>query len=383
MIRFEKQLVIAIVALFGAVSGVTAQSVGEATATRTRSSAGELALVELVSGLRNPWAVAPLPDGSALITERPGRLFHLTSLEPGEGRLVEVAGVPRVEAVGQGGLLDIIPSPAFSADETVFFSYSVAVDGGAATRVARARLDRSAAAPRLVENRVLFTLNTAVGGGRHFGSRLAFDGEGRLYITIGDRGTPAEAQDPANHQGTVVRINPDGTVPADNPDLGAVGVFSYGHRNPQGLARNPWTGEIWLHEHGPRGGDEINIVRGGANYGWPRVTFGVAYSGREISEFTSMPGMQDPILHWTPSIAPSGMAFVESTRYRGWQGDLIVGALVQQHLRRVDLASDGQIVGQEELFRGFARFRDVRQAPDGYLYVLTDERSGGLYRIVP
>ena len=362
---------------------VEAQTVTDRVVARDESSAGPLQLRELMTGLEHPWAVAPLPDGGALVSERPGRLVYLSTVEAGNGNVVSVSGLPSIAAVGQGGLLDVVLAPDFEESRLVYFSYSRRQGLGLVTAVAGARF-LSEGEPRLEGWREVFALNRPVAGGRHFGSRLAFDEARHLFITIGDRGQRDQAQDPGNHQGTVVRLEASGAVPEDNPNIpgAAPGVFSWGHRNAQGMALNPSTGEVWLHEHGPRGGDEINVVRRGANYGWPRLTYGVEYSGRPISESSSLPGYEDPLLHWTPSIAPSGMAFLESSRYPGWQGDLVVGALVLRHLRRIDL--DGSAVrGQEELFSGFARFRDVRQGPDGYLYILTDEDPGGLYRLEP
>ncbi len=377
--------------IFGAalvVSGGSlahAQSVTNDVVERDRSDAGPVVLRQLVTDLENPWSVAFLPGQGALITERPGRLWYLSSVSPGTGDLQQVQGLPSIAAVGQGGLLDVALSPTFSEDRLVYFSYSARDGSGAVTRVSRAVLERSGESPRLTELEELFSLNRSLSGGRHFGSRLAFDRDGYLYITIGDRGQPEQAQNAGSHQGTVVRLAPDGTVPVDNPSIpgAARGIYTWGHRNPQGMALHPTTGEIWVHEHGPRGGDEINILEAGENYGWPRVTHGVAYSGREISEEESLPGFTDPLLHWTPSIAPSGMAFIPSTneRYEPWRDDALVGALAGQHLRRVQLDSTGSLEGQEELFSGFARFRDVREGPDGYLYVLTDQRRGGLYRV--
>jgi glucose/arabinose dehydrogenase len=375
-------LLVAAMVVYGGGSS-DAQSVTDQVATRGGSAAGPLVLRQLVSGLENPWSVAPLPDGGALITERPGRLWYLSSLVPGEGTLARVRGLPSIEAVGQGGLLDIIVSPAFERDRQVFLSYSAREGRGAVTRVSRATLTRSGDSPRLTDLQDVFSLNRSLSGGQHFGSRLAFDGAGLLYITVGERGQPEQAQNAGSHQGTVVRIGPDGGVPEDNPAIpgAARGVFTWGHRNPQGMALHPGTGEMWVHEHGPRGGDEINILTAGENYGWPRVTHGVAYSGREIAEADSLPGYADPLLHWTPSIAPSGMAFVTGDRYPQWRDDVLVGALAGRHVRRVQLGPDGSVERQEELFSGFARFRDVRLGPDGYVYLLTDERSGGLYRV--
>jgi aldose sugar dehydrogenase len=368
-------------ALAVAVPGFT-QSVDDTVTITDGAGASRLALRRIVSGLENPWSVAPLPGGGALITERPGRLLYLSSLEARAGTIVPVAGVPSVAAIRQGGLLDVIPSPGFPRDGLVYFSYAAPEGRGYVTRVGHGVLRRDGTDVRLAEVETIFSLNRPVGGGVHFGSRLVFDDEGYLYVTIGDRGEPEQAQRRESHQGSVVRIAPDGSIPPDNPRIGgAPGLFTWGHRNPQGIARNPADGAIWLHEHGPRGGDEINILRAGANYGWPEVTFGVAYSGRAIAESGTAPGFEAPLLHWTPSIAPSGMAFVASDRYPGWNGDLLVGALAGTHLRRVDLDRQGRVQGQELLFEGYARFRDVRLGPDGYVYVLTDARQGGLYRV--
>jgi glucose/arabinose dehydrogenase len=360
-----------------------AQSIDDTVTTSDRSGSPRLALRRIVRGLENPWSVAPLPGGGAVVTERPGRLLYVSSLEPGEGTVVAVEGVPPVAAIRQGGLLDVIPSPGFSRDRLLYFSYAAQDGRGYVTRVGRGELRVDGAEVRLVDTETLFSLNRAVGGGVHFGSRLVFDDEGYLYITIGDRGQPDQAQRPDSHQGAVVRIAPDGSIPTGNPriDGGAPGLFTWGHRNAQGIARNPADGTIWLHEHGPRGGDEINILRAGANYGWPEVTFGVAYSGREIADSGTAPGFEDPLLHWTPSIAPSGMTFVTSQRYPGWEGDLLVGALAGTHLRYIDLDRQGRVQRQERFFEGYARFRDVRLGPDGYVYVVTDASQGGLYRV--
>ena len=351
---------------------------------RSRSSAGQVVLRRVVGDLNAPWSLAPLPRGGALVTERTGRLLYVDNLDPGTARVFPVAGAPAVAVVGQGGLLDVVVSPDFPRDRLVYLSYAARSGGGAVTRVSRARLaGDSPSNLRLVEMEELFSLNRVVSTGHHFGSRLVFDNEGYLYITVGERGQREQAQNPASHQGTVVRLNPDGSVPASNPAIpgGAPGIFTWGHRNPQGAALNPTTGEVWIHEHGPRGGDEINVLSTGANYGWPRLTDGVAYSGRPIAEADSLPGFADPLVVWTPSIAPSGMAFVIGDRYPEWQGDVVVGALAGQHLRRVDLDADQRPQSQEVLFTGYARFRDVRQAPDGYLYVLTDGADGALLRL--
>ena len=331
----------------------------------------------VVRDLQHPWAVAFLPDGGMLITERPGRLLRVGA----DGNPTTVRGLPEVAAVGQGGLLDVIPDPAFSDNRLIYFSYAERAGGGLRTAVARGELDGG----RLKGVRRIFAMNRASRGGRHFGSRLAFLADGDLIVTLGERGQRHRAQDPADHAGSVLRIRPDGSrspraaalaIPDAAPE-----VLSYGHRNPQGLAIHPETGAIWIHEHGPRGGDEINVVRGGANYGWPVVTHGREYSGGSIGVGAEAPGMEPPLLHWTPSIAPSGMAFYTGDEFPRWQGDLFVGALAGQHLRRV-VVRGGEVVEQEPLLEWqVGRIRDVRQGPDGALWILTDARSGTLYRL--
>jgi glucose/arabinose dehydrogenase len=271
----------------------------------------------------------------------------------------------------------------------VYFSYAATEDNNeniSNTEVARAKLNTQQ--NRLTDVEVIFRAKPKVEGSNHWGSRLAFANDGTLYITLGEKfDYMEEAQNPSNHLGTVVRLNADGSVPNDNPFVGhddkAPEIFSYGHRNPQGIAIHPVTEDIWIHEHGPKGGDEINILKSGANYGWPAVTFGRSYWGTEISDKTSVPGMEDPILHWTPSIAPSGMTFYMGDQFPEWQGDLFVGALVKRHLRRVEL--DGEtVIAQEELLSDLnERLRDVREGPHGHLYILTDSSNGKLYRLEP
>lgn len=358
---------------------------------REDTSNGPVLLRQLVDRLDHLWAIATLPGGGALITERPGRLLYLSSMEPGRGRLAAVAGVPDVYAVRQGGLLDIVVDPLFEVNRTVYLSYAVRVGSGSATRVARAVFPADPDAPRLENVEVIFTINTSAGTSHQYGARLAVDREGYLYVTVGDRGNDRSAQDRRNHQGSVIRINTDGSLPSDNPfaDDGRgfrPEIYTWGHRNPQGIAVQPVSGQLWIHEHGPRGGDEINILVSGFNFGWPRVTGGVAYSGAIIAESPPPEGMVPPLLEWTPSIAPSGMAFVTHESSGSWRGDIVVGALAGRHLRRVDLApavgrESARVIGQETMFEGFVRFRDIQEGIDGYLYVLTDEDRGGLYRI--
>ncbi|NKB47943.1 MAG: PQQ-dependent sugar dehydrogenase [Alphaproteobacteria bacterium] len=351
-----------------------------AGAQTVKSQKATFRTVEVANGLAHPWALAFLPDGRMLVSERSGRLRVIV-----DGRLqaAPISGTPKVFARNQGGLLDVVPHPDYAQNGWIYFSYAAESVSGAHTAVARARLDGN----RLVNLEILFKANNLSGGGVHFGSRLAFDSDGKLYVTVGERGDLDRAQELDSHNGTTVRLNDDGSVPEDNPFLKTAGalpeIFSYGHRNPQGMARHPDTGAVWLHEHGPQGGDEINIVSAGINYGWPVITYGRSYTGFSIGEGSSKPGLAQPILHWTPSIAPSGMAFYTGDKFPAWRGNLFVGSLKFRHLVRLEL--DGErVVRQERLLEGaFGRVRDVRQGPDGFLYILTDESDGALIRLEP
>ncbi|WP_395142530.1 PQQ-dependent sugar dehydrogenase [Schlegelella aquatica] len=339
-----------------------------------------LRVVTVAKGLQHPWGLAFLPDGRMLVTERPGRL----RLVGPDGRLgPPVEGVPKVVAEGQGGLLDVVLDPRFADNGLLYWSYAEAGEGGTGTAVARGRLQGQ----RLSEVAVIFRQQPKVGGSAHFGSRLVFDRQGKLFVTLGDRFRYRDqAQDLGVHLGKIVRIEPDGRVPADNPFVGRAGarpeIWSYGHRNVQGAALHPQTGELWTHEHGPQGGDEVNVVLPGRNYGWPVVTYGREYgTGLKIGEGTDKPGMEPPLVHWEPSIAPSGMAFLTSDRYPGWKGSLFVGALRAQVLVRLEL--DGRRVVREERLLPTLneRLRDVRQGPDGWLYLLTDSEDGRILRV--
>lgn len=349
------------------------------------SEQADFRVVPVAQDLNHPWSLAFLPGGDYLVTERRGKLFRIAS----DGRKAEINGVPNVYHEGQGGLMDIALEPNFVDGGWIYFSYAATADNNkdvANTEVARAKLNLQQ--NRLSNMEIIFRAEPKVEGDNHWGSRLLFAPDGTLYITLGERFDYKEkAQDPNNHLGTTIRIMPDGDIPEDNPFAdGTVGdpkVFTYGNRNVQGLALHPETEEIWIHEHGPKGGDEINILKPGANYGWPAVTFGISYWGLKISDKTSAPGMEDPILQWTPSIAPSGMVFYTGNQFPEWKGDLFVGALAHKHLRRLEL--DGRnITEQEELLKDRGdRIRDVRQGPDGYIYVLTDESDGMLLRLEP
>jgi glucose/arabinose dehydrogenase len=353
-----------------------------ATAETFRSAQATFELERWVAGLERPWGIAFLPDGDALVTERPGRL---RLVEDGVLVAEPVAGLPaEITARGQGGLLDVVLDPDFAANGRVYLAYSAGEgDGAMTTRVVRGRLEDRA----LVDVEVLFTGAPWSSGGRHFGSRLAFDRAGFLYVTMGDRGDDDRAQNLGDHAGSIMRLLPDGGVPADNPFVGTPGaapeIFTYGNRNPQGLAMHPATGRMWAHEHGPRGGDEINVLEAGTNYGWPVITHGIGYSYLPIGEGTHKEGMAQPIHYWDPSIAPSGMAFYTGDAFPDWRGDLFVGALRDKMLVRLEL--DGERVVEEErlLENEIGRIRDVRQGPDGHLFLLTDERNGGVWRLSP
>ena len=335
--------------------------------------------------LEHPWSLAFLPDGRMLVTERPGRLRIVAP----DGRLsAPLVGVPAVYARGQGGLLDVALGPDFARDRSVFLSFAQPVDGRARTTVARAELvDGPAPALRAVT--VIFAQKDAVEGGNHFGSRLVFARDGTLFVTMGDRFNYRDrVQSLDNHFGKLVRIRPDGSIPPDNPFVGRAGalpeIYSYGHRNVQGAALHPATGELWTHEHGPQGGDEVNIERAGGNYGWPVITYGREYvTGMKIGEGTERADVVPPLWQWTPSIAPSGLAFCTSERYPGWRGSVFVGSLKFQLLSRLE--TDGRrIVREQRLLTGLRqRVRDVRQGPDGLLYLLTDESDGQLLRLDP
>ena len=342
------------------------------------SETGKIRVETVVDGLAHPWSLAFLPDGRMLVTERPGALRIVSR----DYRLSEpLSGVPQVYAERQGGLLDVALDPDFASNRLVYLSFSEPGDGGASTAVARGEL-----ADTGLENlQVIFRQEPKVGGGNHFGSRLVFHGDGTLYVTMGDRFKFDPAQDLSSHIGKIVRINPDGSVPKDNPfvgdDAARPEIWSYGHRNIQGAALHPETGDLWAHEHGPRGGDEINIPRAGENYGWPVVSWGVHYDGTPIPEPPTRPQFADAVHSWDPSIAPSGMAFYTGDAFPAWRGNLLVGALAAESLVRLSLEG-GKVIGEERIDIK-ERVRDVRQGPDGHLYAITDEAKGSLLRIVP
>ncbi len=333
----------------------------------------------VAEGLVHPWGIAFLPGGAMLVTERPGRL---RLVRPGSGVPAIVTGTPEVWANGQGGLLDVEIHPDFSVNRLVYLTYSKPGPRGATTALGRGRLEGTA----LVGFEDIFVAEAWARGGNHFGSRIVFDGRGHVFISVGERGAMAEAQNTTNHQGTILRLMDDGRVPADNPFVGRDGfrpeIFAYGIRSPQGLALHPETGVLWENEHGPRGGDEINQIHAGRNYGWPAITFGINYNGSVISTDTARAGMETPRTYYVPSIAISGMTFYTGDRFPRWKGNLFVGALAGQHLRRLVL--DGTAARHQEVVLPLGkRVRQVKQGPDGLLYLLTDEEEGGLLRLEP
>lgn len=349
---------------------------------RFRSEAYALSLSQFAGGLDHPWGMAFLPDGRLLVTERAGRLRIVGS----DGRVAApLAGLPPIMASGQGGLLDVAIDPQFRSTRWVYLSYAEPRGQGRnGTSVLRAKLGEAG----LSELKVIFRQQPAVASQLHFGSRLAFALDGTLFITTGDRYSERDqAQSLDNHLGKVIRIRADGSVPPDNPFLKQAGarpeIWSYGHRNLQGAAVHPLSGQLWTHEHGAKGGDEVNLTQAGVNYGWPVITWGVDYSGAPIGEGSRKAGMAQPLHYWVPSIAPSGMAFYQGQPFAQWQGSLLVGALRGQMLVR--LALDGTKIKQEErLLQGLGqRIRDVRVGPDGLIYLLTDEGEGSILRLAP
>ncbi len=371
-----------LVAAFAALAVLASASGGAASVT-VQSETGPLRLTEVAVGLEHPWSLAFLPDGRMLVTERDGRLRVVSA----KGELSRpLSGVPKVHAVGQGGLLDVALSPDYARDRSIFLSFAQPTDGGARTAVARARLDVDAL--KLDDVKVIFAQRDEPSGGAHFGSRLVFAPDGNLFVTLGDRYNHRDrAQDLGSHLGKVVRITPDGSVPPDNPFAARPGalpeIWTYGHRNVQGAALNPATGVLWTHEHGPQGGDEVNISKPGGNYGWPVITYGREYvTGFRIGEGTARADVQAPVKQWTPSIAPSGMTFYTGDAFPHWKGNLFVGALKYQMLVRLVLDGD-KVVREERLLADQGkRIRDVRQGPDGRLWLL-DETDGRILRLDP
>lgn len=343
----------------------------------------QVSVETVAKGLVHPWALTFLPDGRMLVTERPGRMRIVTT----DGELSNpIEGVPEVFAQGQGGLLDVVLAPDFDSAGTIYFSYAEPREGGRnGTAVARARLVEGNGAPRLEELQVIFRQQPSYQANVHFGSRIVIAPDGNLFVTLGERFQMQYAQDLSRHWGKVVRISPDGSVPQDNPFVGREDarpeIWSYGNRNPQAAALHPETGELWIVDHGPRGGDEVNVVRKGLNYGWPVINYGRHYSGQDIPE--EREGMEQPLYYWDPSIAPSGMAFYTSDRAPQWRGNLFVGALAGRHLARLVLDGE-EVTAEEQLLTDLnERIRDVEQGPDGAIYVAIDSANGRIVRVTP
>lgn len=350
---------------------------GAARAETLSSDSGSIRVESMLSGLDTPWAIAFLPGGGYLVTEREGVLLHVR-----DGRAQQVHGVPRVSAVGQGGLLDVMVPRDFAASRAVFLTYSRAEPGGGAgTAVAVGKLAPNGTMLRDV--RTIFAAAPGSRGGRHFGSRIVEGADGTLFVTLGERGDRPSAQDRRNHNGSVLRINRDGSVPADNPFVGAPGIqpeiWSYGHRNPQGAVVDG-QGRLWVVEHGARGGDEVNRIRRGANYGWPVIAYGRHYSGETIGEGTAKQGMEQPVFYWDPSIAPSDVMIYSGRLWPEWRGDFLVGSLKFGMISRLE----GNPLREVERISGAAteRVRDVAEAPDGSIWVVS-EGQGAIYRLTP
>lgn len=335
-------------------------------------------LQTVADGINNPWGMAFLPDGSMLVTEKSGILYHINN-----GTKTEVKNVPAVYNRGQGGLMDIVLHPNYSTNGWIYITYaSTEGEGeGGNTQLIRAKLENES----LTQIQSLYKCGPNTTRGQHFGSRIVFDNEGYLYFSAGERGNHfVNPQDISRDNGKIYRLNDDGSIPKDNPFVGQANakeaIYSYGHRNPQGLVKNPVTGKIWEHEHGPQGGDEINIIKKGANYGWPVVTYGIDYNNSIISNEQQKPGIENPIYYWVPSIAPSGMTFVSGDKYPDWKGHLLVGSLKFQYLELVKLDGD-KIIGRQKIATDIGRLRNVTQGPDGFIYMGVEGK--GILKIIP
>lgn len=336
----------------------------------------------LAGGLEHPWGLAFLPGGDVIVTERPGRMRIFS-----DGKLSKpISGLPEIAANGQGGLLDVAVSPHFATDSLIFFTFTEPGKGGSGTAAARARLVRDGDNARLEDVKTIYSMKKKTDSPLQFGSRLVFAPDGTLFVTTGDRGEAMRAQDMHDSAGAVLRIEPDGSIPSDNPyadgKKGLPALWSKGHRNIQGAAYDPLTKGLITTEHGPKGGDEVNRPEAGKNYGWPIITYGVDYSGAKVGIGTAAPGYEQPLYYWDPSIAPSGLAIYEGGMFPEWKDDLLVGALKFELVARLTRDANGGITGEERMFEGaFGRIRDVRQAPDGSVWLLTDEDDGQIIRL--
>jgi glucose/arabinose dehydrogenase len=372
-IRIHTLCLMTVLSIFS-LSSVLAQTV--------QSEKQSFRVVTLTQGLQHPWSLAFLPDGRLLITERAGRLRIVQkdfTLDP-----KPISGLPKIIAGGQGGLFDVVLHPQYSKNGWIYFAYSEAGKGGWGTALARGKL----VGHQMTDVQVLFSMEPKTRSNQHFGGRIVFDEAGYVYLTLGDRGEMARAQLLGDHAGSIIRLHDDGRVPKDNPFVNTAEAkpekFTLGNRNVQGVAIHPKTGEVCTHEHGPQGGDEINIIKPARNYGWPIITHGVNYgTGTKIGEGTAKAGLEQPLYVWVPSIAPSGMAFYKGNAFTNWNNNLFIGALRAETLVRIELSGD-KVVHEERLLKGsIGRIRDVRLGPDQFIYLLTDERAGGLYRLEP
>ncbi len=353
--------------------------------TKENTSKIDFNVETVVTGLTMPWATAFLPNGDMLVTERVGklRLVKDGKLDP-----IEITGLPKILYRGQGGLLDVVLHPDYAKNGWIYISYSSpkaegeeGVDNGANTALLRAKLKDHA----LTDVQVIFKAFPNVRSTPHFGGKIVFDKKGYVFLSLGERGQKEASQELSKDQGKVIRLHEDGKIPTDNPFVNTVGakpeIWSYGHRNPQGMVMNYLTGVLWEHEHGPQGGDELNIVEKGKNYGWPLITFGIDYDNSIISKDTARVGLEQPVIYWKPSIAPSGMAFITSDKYKGWKGDLLVGSLKFNYLQHL-VVKGNKVLSREIILEKIGRVRDIRQAPDGFIYVVL-ENSGSIVRVTP
>jgi len=344
----------------------------------TQSEKQKFVVDTITQSLENPWGIAFLPDGRILVTERKGEIRIIKDDQLTEEK---IENVPAVYANGQGGLLDIIVHPDYASNGWIYLSYAKPGEGGGATTIARTKLDGN----KFTDFQELFTAQPYVNSEAHFGSRIVFDGNGHIFFSCGERGTKENAQNLGNHLGKILRLNEDGSIPADNPFNNVIGVkseiWSYGHRNPQGLVYDKATESLWNVEHGPKGGDELNKVEKGKNYGWPVITYGINYDDTPITDITSKEGMEQPVHYWVPSIATCGMTQVTSDKYPGWKNNFMVGALALTHIDRVEV-ENGKFVKEEKLLDKIGRVRMIAQSPDGYLYVAT-EGPGMLLKLIP
>jgi len=364
------------------IKNTQSQPVGPTSEPLIQSEKLAFRAVTLTRGLAHPWSLAFLPDGRMLVTEKAGRMRLLTKefeLDP-----TPIAGLPEIVARGQGGLFDVVLHPDYAKNGWIYWAYNAPGSDGWGTALARGKLQGH----RMTDVQVLFSMEPKTRAGQHFGGRIVFDQMGMLYLTLGDRGDKDRSQKLNDHAGSIIRLHDDGRVPTDNPFVNLAGAkpekWTLGHRNIQGAAIHPRTKELWTHEHGPQGGDEVNVIRSGRNYGWPVITYGVNYGlGTKIGEGQIKKGMEQPIHVWAPSIAPSGMVFIQGKRFSNWAGDLLVGALRDQSLVRLQLSGE-KIVREERLLKGqVGRIRDVRMGPDGLIYLLTDSTDGALIRLEP